>query len=261
MVTATTTIMPKRQRLADVRPAEHDLAREEGADAQRHQRARLRDQRLGGGVGREGIGEQQQRGAEEGWPEDREADVAPVAPRIAAEALAGLAPLRPQPVERGQEDDDHQRDLEVGVDQSEARQLVDPASPGESVDAQPVMQEQREEAVEAERGEEGEREHDAAELGERTRTREHDPAQQAVRAADRDRPRQQAAEDRARYGGDRGQHGRGDEGLQIGALQRLLEIAQASGRLRGARTRPARPGRSARAETASRTPANGRRPA
>ena len=55
----------QRQRLAEVGLAEHDLAGQEGADLQRHQRAAPADQRLGGGVGREGVGEQQQRRAEE----------------------------------------------------------------------------------------------------------------------------------------------------------------------------------------------------
>ena len=91
-------------------------------DQQRHDRAALADQRGRGRVRGKRVGEQQQCRTEE-----RTASAAgrplPASSRQvdAAEAHRRLAPLRTQAVERGQEDDHHQRDLEVRVDEHQTR--------------------------------------------------------------------------------------------------------------------------------------------
>ena len=87
------------------------------------------------------------------------------------------------------------------------------------------MQEQRDQAVEAEGGEKR-GEHHAAELGKGAGAGEHQPAQQAIM---RDRPRSptpKPAEHRAEHGRDGRQDGRRHEGLQIGALGGLHEIGE-----------------------------------
>ena len=52
--------------------------------------------------------------------------MAPVVPRIAAEAFRSFAPLRLDAVERGQEHEDHQGNLKVQVDQVESGDLEKP---------------------------------------------------------------------------------------------------------------------------------------
>ena len=70
---------------------------------------------------------------------------------------------------------------------------------------QPIAEEERRQAIEAECREEGEGEHDAAELGENAGGRDHDLAQQSVRIAADDGPREQPADDRAPDGGGNGE--------------------------------------------------------
>ena len=63
------------------------------------------------------IGEQQQRRAKHARPQHRQRHVAPVLEGRAAEAVTGFAPLALQAVERGRDDQHHQRNLEVQVSQ------------------------------------------------------------------------------------------------------------------------------------------------
>ena len=86
-------------------------------------------QRLGGGVGRQRAAEQQQHAAQERRQQHRAAHVAPVLPGPRAHVVGRLAPGGPQPFQRGQDDQHHQRDLEVHVDHGHA---------GEGVQGEPV---------------------------------------------------------------------------------------------------------------------------
>ena len=93
MTTATTRIMPSASALPTFAwPRTTSLVRAV-ADLERHDRAALADQRGGGRVGGEGVREQEQGRAEEARRQDRAADVAPVRPARAAQALGRLPPL------------------------------------------------------------------------------------------------------------------------------------------------------------------------
>jgi hypothetical protein len=86
-----------------------------------------------------------------------------------------------------QEDDQHQRDLEVRVDDREPVRLYShEASDRMSMWRRP--EQERDEAVEAERRQEGEREHHAAELGEHARGGDDELAEEPVRVAADDGP-------------------------------------------------------------------------
>ena len=72
-------------------------------------------QRIGGGDRAESVGEEQDRGAEQARPQNRQRDIAPILRRGRAEDGRSLPPLLLQPVERRHEDQHHQRDLEIEV--------------------------------------------------------------------------------------------------------------------------------------------------
>src|SRR6185312_3523878 len=84
-----------------------DLVGQRTTDLGGQQRVRLADQGGGGGVGGERVGEQQQQRRDESRRQDRAGHPPPVHPGGAAERLRRLAPLLPDPVQRGQENDDH----------------------------------------------------------------------------------------------------------------------------------------------------------
>ena len=108
--------------------------------------------------------------------------------------------LEPDRIDRRQEDDDHQRDLEVAVDGDQTRQGAEPVRVQRVVKQR--LDEHRADAVDAERGDERKREHHAAELGEHRGDGRHHAAQQAVGLrADHQSVGGERAGDRADQGG------------------------------------------------------------
>src|SRR6202040_336460 len=90
-------------------------------------------------------------------------DVTPVMTRTTSEALGRLAPLRADAVHSGQEDEDHQRDLEVQVNDLQPPQVVEPDAPG--IEIQMVLgRPEVDKAGRADGGDERERERHAPEL-------------------------------------------------------------------------------------------------
>src|SRR5579864_7064687 len=124
-----------RQRLGQAGLRLLCLAREQGLDLQGHVVTAVRQQGRDGRVGGERVREQEERAAQERRCQQWAGDVAPVMPGAAAEALGRLSPLRPDAVERRQEHEHHQRDLEVQVDQRYAGWIVEPHAVGIDVDA------------------------------------------------------------------------------------------------------------------------------
>src|SRR5438876_1098423 len=155
----------KGQRLRESRVVAPGLTGEKVADRDRHDWIALADEGGRGGVGGEGVGEEQQRGAEEGGGQKRTGDIAPVVPGAAAKAFGRLSPLRADAVECRQKDEDHQRDLKVGIDQHQTRQLREPHAIREDVDAA-LLKPQPDETDAPDGGDEGEGQRHATELGE-----------------------------------------------------------------------------------------------
>ena len=112
-----------------------DFAGERVRDQQRGDDAALVDQRSNRGIGRKCVGEEEQRAAEEGRRQERAGDVAPVMPGATTEALGGLAPLGSNSIQRRQEHQHHERDLEIGVDEDDTAQLIKPNAVGVDVHA------------------------------------------------------------------------------------------------------------------------------
>src|SRR3989442_15152936 len=123
------------ERRGDSGVRQADFAGERVGDQQRGDDAALVDQRSNGGIGRKCVGEEQQRAAEKGRRQEWAGDVAPVMPGATTEALGGLAPLGPNPVQGRQEHEHHEGDLEIGVDEDEPPQLIKPNAVGVDVHA------------------------------------------------------------------------------------------------------------------------------
>ena len=113
--------MRQGHRLADVLLAEDHLGAERAADLQRQHRGALGDRGPPRWRRRENalVNSSSSAPMNDG-SEDGAGDLAPVVPGAAAEGLGRLAPLRPQALDGGQEDDEHERDLEVEVDEHQA---------------------------------------------------------------------------------------------------------------------------------------------
>src|SRR5205814_1393803 len=109
--------------------------------------------------------EQKQDTAEERGEEQRAGDVAPVVPRVPAQAFSCLAPLRLDPVQGGQEYQHHERDLEVEIDEVEAGDLEQPQVVLVEVEAV-ALGKQVDEAGRPDAGDERKRKRDASELRE-----------------------------------------------------------------------------------------------
>src|SRR6266568_5628212 len=127
----------KGQSLGQTGRAGAGLAGEQRLDLKRDQHAALGDQRGRRRVGRERVGEQKQGAPEKRWKEERPSHIAPVVPRVAAQALGRLAPLGPYAIESRNEDQDHQRDLEVEINERQAAGVVQPDPV--LVDVDPVL--------------------------------------------------------------------------------------------------------------------------
>src|SRR5437667_272464 len=139
------------------------LAGEQVADLERHDDPSLCKQHRCRRVSGEGVREQEQRAAEERRRQEWRRDIAPVVPGTAAETLGRLAPLRTDAVERRQEHEHHQRDLEVCVDQGQAAELVQPHAIRKDVDSM-VLQEHSDNAHGPQRRDECEDQRYASEL-------------------------------------------------------------------------------------------------
>ena len=216
---------PQAQRVADVLLAGQHVAGHHRADLDRDQRDASGARRVGGRIGGESVGEQQEQRAEEGRREQRAADAEPVLPPRGAEAARGLLPLRTQAVERGEDHQEHQRDLEVEVDQHQAGHVPQDEAVLREVVAGAV-QPLGDQTLRAQRGQEDEGQRQAAEVGQHAGGGGDRAVREAVapRAGDRDRERQ--AEDRAQ---DRAEHGQLDadgEGVPVRVLHRRGDVRQ-----------------------------------
>ena len=117
----------QRQRVGEAGLAEHDLTGERRPDQQRQDRGALVDQGGGSRVGRERVGEQKQQRTEEGGSQQGDGHVPPVLPRRGSEVDRGLPPLLAQTLQRREEHDHHERDLEVDVHDDQTGEAVQPA--------------------------------------------------------------------------------------------------------------------------------------
>ena len=109
--------------------------------------------------------------------QQRDRHLAPVLPRRRAQADRRLAPLLAQPLQRGQEHDHHQRDLEVRVDQDQPGQAVQPAATRRDSSRSAAAPSIVSTPLKPDRREERESQCDAAELGQHAAQRDHRPAQ------------------------------------------------------------------------------------
>ena len=130
-----------------------------------------------------------------------------------------LSPLAPEAVDRGRDDEDHQRDLEVEVDDLDPRLREEGEAVVVRVEAELVGEELRHDPDRAEGGDERERERDAREVRrdarERRERRAHEPRRAVADRGVRDQKAEQAAEE-----------GRDEAHLDavlVGAAVRLLE--------------------------------------
>src|SRR5205807_10159314 len=97
-------------------------------------------------------------------------------PGPTAEAFRRFSPLRPDPIERRQEDEHHEWDLEVGINEDQSAELVQPDAVGIEVDSV-LLQPEGDKASAADGGDEGKCERDAPELGQHSTGRYHQTAQ------------------------------------------------------------------------------------
>jgi hypothetical protein len=182
-------------------------------------------QGFGGGVGGQGAAEQQQHAAQEGGQQYRAADMTPVVPGARAQVLGGLPPRRAQSFQGRQDDQHHQRDLEVQVDDDHAGQRVQgeavcvriEAEGGEPLADQPAGADGRDEQ---------ESQRHAAEVGEHARRRDRHLPQQSAALGGEDRVGDDQAQD-PRY--DRGEHRQDDalpETLQVDAVGGGVDVAE-----------------------------------
>ena len=141
----------------------------------------------------------------------RSQNVRAVPPRVAsASPHCGRRPLH-----RGKEGDHHERHLEVDVGEVQAGHLVDPGAVGEDVAPERVLQPDPQHAVQPDRRDEREGEHDAAEL------REH--AGRGVEQAAGDTTLAPAERGQADEGADDGTDGGADQREQDRAAERAQD--------------------------------------
>ena len=121
---------PETERVAEVDLVGDDVALQQLADRQRHERDDAGRQHLGGRVGGEGVHEQHHQGGDKRRREDRQPDLQPVGPRVGAQRRRRLAPLASQRLDRRQHEQHGERQQEVEVDDHEA---------GRGVEREPVV--------------------------------------------------------------------------------------------------------------------------
>ena len=122
----------------------------------RHDVERGAGQRIGRGDGAEGIGKQQDDGAEEAWPDHRDHDHAPVLRLCRAERCRRLAPFLLDAVDGRNDDHHHQRNLEIGIGERQAPEGQDVEAARIDIDAEHGVEQHGHQAEPAERGKEGE---------------------------------------------------------------------------------------------------------
>ena len=221
----------KGERVAQARVADHDVARQHRADEDRYQRDAAARQGVGRGVRAEGVAEEQDKRTREAGQEHRQAHVPPILPLCRPEVLGGLAPLFAQPFERWGDDEDHERKLEVDVDERQAEQAVDRKTVRVDVEAQ-IGEQHGDDTGRAECGDKGEGQWDAGEVrghaGERGEQR-LDPARTAaVHGGVSD----EQAEQRADHGAHDAHLDAGDEGLAVLPREQGPHLAHREGAAR-----------------------------
>ena len=133
------------------------------ADQERHEGDEAAGQLIGGRLRPEGVAEEQDHRPQQRRHEDRQRDTLPVLARAGAHVLGRFAPLGPQPVDGRRDDEDHERELEVEVDELESDLAVDREAGRIRIDAQ-ALQPERDDAELAEGEDEGQGERHAGEV-------------------------------------------------------------------------------------------------
>ena len=161
-----------------------NVAADLGGDDERRQRQGAAGQLVGRRLGAEGVAEEQDHRPEDRRGEDRQRDPPPVLGRRRTHVLRGLAPLLLQAVDGGRDDQDHQRDLEVQVDELQADLVGELESGVVDVEAEGLLEERGDHAELAEREHEcqgqwhaREVRGDAGECGDRRPKEPRQPAQ------------------------------------------------------------------------------------
>ena len=196
-----------RQGAGQVR-VQRDVTGDHRRDADRQHVEVARGQVVHRGVGAQGIGQEDDEGAEQGRGQHRQADVAPEVPGAGAEQRRRLAPVLAQGVEGGVEQQHAQGNLEVGVEDDQAVLRVEV----EAVDQPGLDQQQGQRTVEAEQDDEGEGQRHAGEVAGHVGEGDDEVAQLRVHLAQR-----VAAED-----GD----GHAEQARPEGDLQAVLDRLQ-----------------------------------
>src|SRR2546427_13155133 len=125
----------------------------------------------------------------------------PVVPCVSAAPRGSIAPLRRDAVERGEEDEAHQRDLEIEVHQLDAGDLEQPEILLVKVKTM-ALGEEVDKPRRPDAGDERERERHASELGKDARCRDCEAPEDAALASRDDRVGQEGSEGGAQEGGD-----------------------------------------------------------
>ena len=172
------------------------------ADQQWHQRDLAAGQLIGGRLRPEGVAEEQDHRPDQGRREDRQGDPPPVLARAGAHVLGRLTPLRPEAVDGRRDDQDHERELEVQIDDLESDLAVDREVGGIQVDAE-ALEPERQDPELPEREDEGQGQRHAGEVRGHAGERHERIAQDLRQTAEDDGVGEQEAEDAA--------HDRGDE--------------------------------------------------
>ncbi len=207
MATHMTTTMRHRHRIAKADVVEH-VAADLGSDLDGHDGDRAAGQLVGRGLCPERVAEQQDGRAQDRGHQDGQRHVPPVLARSRPQVLRSLTPLLLQAVDGGRDDEDHERQLEVEVDQLQPGLGEEAEALLVDVDAERLADPQRHEAQLAEREDERQGERHAREV--RGDTREGDDG--------RPQPARQAGED------DRVGDEEPEDGAQATAVTRLISM-------------------------------------
>ncbi len=146
----------------------------------------------------------------------------------AAEVRRGLAPLRAQAVDRRGDDQDHQRYLEVEIDDGDAGEREEREPVLVQVEAEVVVEKVRDDAEVAERGDEGEGERYAREVGGNARERRQRMSDEPRSAGANGRVGHEDAEQAADRRGDETDLDARPEGVDV--LRRVDDLRDVLGR-------------------------------
>src|SRR5579862_278305 len=141
----------ERERIAEVLVMQH-VAANLGIEQDGDDIEGAAGKAISGGDGAEGVGEEQQRGAEDAGPENRECYVTPVLPGAGAEDRCGLAPFALQAIEGRRQDQHHERDLEIEIGERQAPEAQQVEAGAVDVEVEELDEERRYQAHAAEGG-------------------------------------------------------------------------------------------------------------